>query len=110
MGSARVAIAYLSQRGRDFIWRRSLIKHRDSSQRAPSPRISWTEYSHSRRIRRRREMRHARVVADEARREPRNSGDRAQFPILNRRKVVFAQYRFQRGFRRPQYKSDARSL
>ena len=75
---ACVTITYPDQRRRDLIWRRSLIKHRDSSERTPSLRIGWTEYNHSGRIRRRREMRYARVVADEARREPRDSRDRAE--------------------------------
>src|ERR1700688_2058878 len=107
---ARVAIANPNQRGRDFIWRRSMIKHRDSSERVPSRRVTRTEYSHSRRIRCRREMRYAGVVADEARREPRNSRDRAKIQIFKHRQLVFAQYLLHRGFRWSQYEYDARTL
>ena len=107
---ARVAIAYLIQRCRDLIWRLILTKHRDSSERTPSLWITSAEYNHSGRIRRRREMRYAGVVANEACREPRNSRDRAKIQIFKHRQLVFAQYLLHRGFRWSQYEYDARTL
>jgi hypothetical protein len=75
---ARVAIANPNQRSRDLFWRLAMTKHHDSSERSPSRWVSWTEYNNSARIHCRREMRYSGVVADEARRKPRNSRDRAK--------------------------------